>query len=73
MVAKASEEQEITNEIDAVYRIGKKSTGRSRPIIVTFKNLETRDIVLSKASKDKKGSNNPKLWINKDLTDLKRQ
>lgn len=59
--------------MDAAYRIGKRTTGKSRPIIVIFKNLETRDIVLSKASTIKRAADNPKLWINKDLTDLTRQ
>lgn len=73
LITKASDDEGIKKEVDSVYRIGKKTSGKSRPIIVTFKNLETRDLVLSKASVIKKGSNNRKLWINKDLTDTTRQ
>lgn len=73
LIEKVSEDQGITKEVDAAYRIGKKATGKSRPIIVVFKNLVTRDTVLSKASIIKRKADNKNLWINKDLTDLSRQ
>lgn len=73
LVTTASDDQGIIKEIDATYRIGRKAVGKPRPIITVFKNMETRDLVLSKASAIKRQANNTKLWINKDLTDTTRQ
>lgn len=61
-----------TSNIDSAYRLGKKVGSKSRPIMITFANLTTKDLILLKANEIKKKSENSTLWINKDLSDASR-
>lgn len=58
--------------IVSAYRLGRKSTSKSRPILVSFSNTAVRDSCLLNASKIKKHSKITSLWINKDLSDVTR-
>lgn len=61
-----------TAHVDSAYRLGKKIASKKRPILVSFTNVTTKDLILTKASEIKKQTQLPGLWINKDLSDASR-
>lgn len=54
------------DQIDTTYRLGCKTEGMSRSILVVFKDLHTKDYVLGNAPQMRKSLDLKTLWINCD-------